>query len=158
MNLKKFGRTEQKVFDMAKPFADKINADIWDVCFEKEGAQWYLRVFIDKENGVSIEDCENLSRPLSNELDEKDPIPQSYMLEVGSAGLERKLLTEKHFLSCIGQKVRVRLIRPLNGEKEIVGVMTAFDKDSFNLNVDSENVAVRLGDAAFVKLYDDFFE
>ena len=85
MKIKKFGTTEQLVHSLAEPIAHEKGLRIWDVRFEKEGASWYLRVFIDKDSGVTIDDCEALSRPLNDLLDEKDPIKQGYFLEVGSA-------------------------------------------------------------------------
>lgn len=109
--MKKFGGTEQKVYGLAKPVADELGLLIWDVRFEKEGALWYLRIFIDSENGVSISDCEAMTRPVSKLLDEHDPIPQGYMLEVGSAGIERELFRESHFEASVGTVVRIRMIR-----------------------------------------------
>ncbi len=82
MKLKKNGATEQKVYALAAPLAESLGLVIWDVRFEKEGASWYLRVFIDKDEGISIDDCEAMSRPLSDLLDEADPIDQQYFLEV----------------------------------------------------------------------------
>ena len=119
MKLKKNGATEQKVYELAAPLAESLGLVIWDVRFEKEGASWYLRVFIDKDEGISIDDCEAMSRPLSDLLDEADPIDQQYFLEVGSAGLERDLVRESHFAASIGAVVRMRLIRPdETGQKE----------------------------------------
>ena len=111
MKFKKFGGTEQKVYDLIKPITDDLGYYLWDVCYEKEGAMWYLRVFIDQDEGIGIEDCERATAPINQILDEKDPIPQSYMLEVGSAGLERELVKEEHFEVCQGDTVRIRFIR-----------------------------------------------
>ena len=105
MKFKKFGGTEQKVYDLIKPITDELGYYLWDVCYEKEGAMWYLRVFIDQDEGITIADCERANAPISDILDEKDPIAQSYMLEVGSAGLERELVKEEHFEVCQGDTV-----------------------------------------------------
>lgn len=162
MKIKKFGATEQLVYDLAKPVADEKQLQIWDVRFEKEGASWYLRVFIDKEEGITIDDCEALSRPLSDILDEKDPISQSYFLEVGSAGLERELIRQSHFEACTGEIVNVKLIRPLEGVREFTATLSGFDKEkvrvSFPVNScgDGGEKEIPLADIANIKLYDDF--
>ena len=90
MKLKAFGATEQRIYNAVKPIADEFGFQIWDVRFEKEGACWYLRIFIDQESGITIEDCEKMTEPVNKLLDEQDPISQNYILEVGSAGLERE--------------------------------------------------------------------
>ena len=95
MKLKKFGATEKKVYDLIKPITDELGYYLWDVSYVKEGAMWYLRVFIDRDEGITIDDCEKVTEPVNKILDEADPIAQSYMLEVGSAGLERELLKER---------------------------------------------------------------
>lgn len=156
MKLKRFGNTEQLVYEIAKPIAEEIGVQIWDVCFEKEGAMWYLRVFIEKDDGISIEDCEAMTRPLDKLLDEKDPITQSYMLEVGSAGLGRKLLKEEHFEAFIGSEVQVRLIRDVDDEKELVCELKAFSKDSITVLTEEKEVEIQFEDVAFVRLFEDY--
>ncbi len=165
MKIKKFGATEQKVFDLVKEEAENQGLIIWDVRYEKEGAGWYLRIFIDKDGGVSITDCENLTRPVNKLLDEADPIPQSYILEVGSAGLERELVRESHFKASIDMPVRVRAIRDFNGEKEIVGILGDFNKEVVTIvfpaeSEDEEDVCAELSlaDVAYIKIYEDFDE
>lgn len=156
MKLKKFGSTEQKVAELTKPLADELGLDIWDIRLEKEGALWYLRVFIDKEDGISIDDCEALSRPLSKILDEKDPVPQSYILEVGSAGLERELIREKHFENSCGKPVRVHLIRPYEGERDFTGILKEFDRDKLVIGDDENNMEALFSEISYVRLYEDF--
>ena len=133
MKIKKFGNTEKLVYELVKPIADEKGSDIWDVRFEKEGASWYLRVFIDRQEGVSIDDCEAVSRPLSDLLDEKDPISQGYFLEVGSAGLDRELIRQSHFEASVGKPVRAGLYKQLNGSKEAVGLLKSFDSEKLTL-------------------------
>jgi len=159
MKMKKFGSTEQLVYELAKPIAQENGVEIWDVRFEKEGASWYLRVFIDKEDGINIDDCEALSRPLSTLLDEKDPISQGYFLEVGSAGLERELIRESHFTACMGKAVTVKMIRPIDGVKDFTAELSGFDKESvklsFPVNSGEEgngSKEIPLGDIAHIKL------
>jgi len=157
MKFKKFGGTEQKVYDLIRPITDELGYYLWDVCYEKEGALWYLRVFIDQDEGISINDCERATAPISKLLDEKDPVDQSYILEVGSAGLERDLVKEEHFEVCQGDKVRIRFIRETNGEKEITAVLTGADKEGVSVIDESGNERkFPLSDIAFVKLYMDF--
>ena len=157
MKFKKFGGTEQKVYDLIKPITDELGYYLWDVCYEKEGAMWYLRVFIDQDEGITIADCERANAPISDILDEKDPIAQSYMLEVGSAGLERELVKEEHFEVCRGDKVKIRFIRAAEGEKEIVAQLVGADREGVTVALDSgEERKFPLADIAFVKLYLDF--
>ncbi|HNZ99574.1 ribosome maturation factor RimP [Ruminococcus sp.] len=157
MKFKKFGGTEQKVYDLIKPITDELGYYLWDVCYEKEGAMWYLRVFIDQDEGITIADCERANAPISDILDEKDPIPQSYMLEVGSAGLERELVKEEHFEVCCGDKVKIRFIRAVDGEKEIVAQLAGADREGVTVVLESgDEKKFPLSDIAFVKLYLDF--
>ena len=157
MKLKKFGGTEKKVYDLVKPITDALGYYLWDVNYVKEGALWYLSIFIDCDEGFTIEDCERVTAPLNEMLDEVDPIPQQYMLEVGSAGLERELLKEDHFEVCEGDKVRIRLIRSIDGEKEICAYLVGVDKNELTIkDEDDTERVIPLEDIAFVKLWFDF--
>ena len=157
MKFKKFGGTEQKVYDLIKPITDELGYYLWDVCYEKEGAMWYLRVFIDQDEGISIDDCERATAPISDILDEKDPVPQSYMLEVGSAGLERELLKEEHFEVCKGDTVTIRFFKPVDGQKEMTVELAGADKDGITVITDGgEEKTFPLADVAQVKLWLDF--
>ena len=162
MKLKKFNGTESRIYQLVQQvFAEQNLTDsglvVWDVRFEKEGAAWYLRVLLDHmERAVNITDCETVTRPLNKLLDELDPIPQSYTLEVGSAGLERELIRETHFDACEGCKVRVRLIRPAEtGEKDITGTLKGCDREQITLEqADGTEQSLPLAGIAFVKLAD----
>lgn len=157
MNFKKFGNTERKIYDLVKPITDELEYFLWDISFVKEGAVWYLRVFIDRDEGISIQDCEAVTAPVSDMLDREDPISQSYILEVGSAGLERELVREEHFEACIGDVVQVRLIRAINGEKDIIGTLLSAGRDEITVGDDDGNEKkYMLSDIAHVKLYLDF--
>ena len=156
MKIKKYGNTEKIVYDLALPLANELGLSIWDVCFEKDGAEWYLRVFIDKPDGICIEDCENLSRPLNQKLDEVDPIKQRYFFEVGSAGLGRSLTKEHHFNECIGDDVEVTFIRPNDLGKTFIGQLTQFTKDTITVVSDTTEATINLVDVANVKLYEDY--
>ena len=118
--------TEQ-VFALAKPVVEEEGCSLWDVEYVREAGTWYLRVLIDKEGGVSIDDCERISRRLDPMLDEADPIPESYVFEVGSAGAERELKRPGDFEQFMGHEVEVRLYQPMDGRKSYVGELTAYE-------------------------------
>ena len=146
-------KTAELVYGLAKPIADELGLTIWDIRFEKEGAMWVLLVVIDKEGGVSIDDCEAMSRPLDKKLDEVDPIEQSYCLEVSSAGIERELTRDWHFETCKGQQIVGRLIRPYNGEREFAGTLLKLEDATVYLSAEDGEYAFRLNDIAVVRLY-----
>ena len=125
---------------LAEPLAQELGIEIWDVVYIKEGADWYLRVFIDKENGVGIEDCVNLTHALNPVLDSKDPISGEYIFEVSSPGINRKLSRPEHFKAYIGKDIRVSLIRALeDGTKEIEGVLLeTSDNGEFTVEISEE--------------------
>lgn len=146
------------VEEIARPIADELGLKIWDVRYLKEGSQWYLRIFIDKDGGVDINDCERMSRALDEPLDQADPIDGEYILEVSSPGIERELLKPGHFAAFIGADIMVKMIRPIEGVgKEFKGVLTAFDDGEVTVTDHSgENtVTINKKDAAYIKL-DDF--
>ncbi len=134
------GNTAEVVRRLAEPIAEQAGVFIWDVRFVKEGADWYLRVFIDREEqGVTIEDCVAVSRKLSDVLDEKDPIAQSYCLEVSSPGIERELTRPEHFEMFTGAAVVVRLYQAINGEKEFAGILQAPTEESKVVLIDIDD-------------------
>lgn len=158
MSEKKLSTTEV-VAELAAPYAEQLGLTIWDVRYEKEGASWYLRIFIDKPGGVSIDDCEALSRAIDAPLDEADPVPGSYYLEVSSPGIERMLVRPEHFPPYIGHKVTVRTIRTLEGmqQREFCGTLTGYqDGKVLVLTDDGHEVEFERKQAAFVRLYVDF--
>lgn len=109
--------------ELAAPVVAEQGCELWDVEYVKEAGTWYLRLYIDKEGGVSINDCEAISRRVSDLLDEADPIEGSYVLEVSSAGADRPLKKPAHFRQFLGAEVDVRLYRPLDGRKEYTGIL-----------------------------------
>ena len=150
--------TVSVVEGIAAPIAEELGLRIWDVRYLKEGSQWFLRVFIDKDGGVDINDCEKLSRALDAPLDEADPIAGEYILEVSSPGIERELIRPEHFEQFIGADIMVKMIRPLDGiGKEFKGVLTAYEDGMMTITDHSgENtVTVSKKDTAYIKL-DDF--
>lgn len=143
---------------LAQPVLEQLGLELWDVRFEKEGANWYLRYFIDKDGGVDIQDCTDFSRAVDKLLDDADPIDHSYVLEVCSPGIERALTKDSHYQQLMGELVSVRLIRPMeNGLREFVGTLAAKEGDNVCVVLeDGEEVSFQKNQAAFVRLYADF--
>lgn len=125
----------ERVWALAKPVAEAQQCEIWDVEYVREAGTRYLRVYIDKDGGVSIQDCENFSRTLDPILDEADPIPESYIFEVSSAGAERELKRPGDFARFLGAQVEVRLYQPQDGSKAFVGALEGYDAGDVTINV-----------------------
>ena len=121
-------------YALALPLAQQLGLQLWDVRFVKEGASWYLRVFIDKPQGVTISDCVDMTHLLDPVLDQADPIEQSYCLEVSSPGIERELSRPEHFAQFIGSPVTVRLFEAREGEKEWLGLLEEYKDDVLTLS------------------------
>ena len=154
MKLKKFGATEQRIYDLVKPITDDLGYYLWDVCYVKEGASWYLRVIIDSENGISIDDCTNVHHAIDPILDEADPIDKSYYLEVCSPGLERELTRDEHFEIMQGEKVKLKLYKAREGVKEFGGILKSGDKEKVIIeNGDTDTEFLR-SEISFIKLDD----
>lgn len=148
--------TAAVVWDIAKPIAESLGLILWDVKFLKEGTKWYLRITIDKEGGVTIDDCVNMHHAIDKPLDEADPIEQSYNLQVQSPGIERELTRDFHFEAYLGEKVWVRLIKPYEGVRDFKGVLLDYDNDSVTISPDNETeINIKKNEASFIKA-DDF--
>ncbi len=158
MAKSKGGNTVNAVWEIAEPIAESLGLQLWDVRYVKEGAQWYLRIIIDKESGVGITDCENMSRAIDEPLDEKDPCSEQYILEVSSPGVERELVREEHFLKFLGADIMVKMIRPIEGiGKEFKGKLKSADKQTVTItdHSDENEITINKKDAVYIKL-DDF--
>ena len=147
-----YSKVEQLVFEMAEPIAASVNVSVWDVEFKKEGQENVLRVYIDKEGGVSIDDCEAVSVALSEKLDEKDPISTAYSLEVSSAGLDRKLFRESDFIAYIGHQVDVKLYAPIEGLKEFTAELVGYHDGVVSLRYEKKIIDVPEDKAASIRL------
>jgi len=121
---------EAKTEALLQPITEKNGVEIYDVEYVKEGSDYYLRVYIDKPEGVNIIDCENVSRALSDALDKEDFIPDAYILEVSSPGLGRTLKKDKHLAKSIGEEVEIKLFKAIDKCKEFSGVLESFDADT----------------------------
>lgn len=142
------------VASLIKEAVEAQGVSLWDVRFVKEGADWFLRIFIDKEEGISIDDCVNVSHAIDPIIDEADPIDKSYTMEVSSPGLCRELTREEHFEIMQGEEIKVKLYKALNGSKEITGTLVSF-KDTLVIKTDAENIELDKKDIAKVYLNDD---
>ena len=142
----------QTVAALAKPIVEARGCSLWDVEYVREGADYILRVAIDKEGGVDIDDCEAISRALDPILDEHDPIPDRYQFEVCSAGLERALKRPEDFARFLGSPVTAKLYRPVNGLKEIPAVLRGYEDGRVTVDTGKETVTVEKSQVALVRL------
>ena len=151
---------EARTEELLKSIVEANGVEIYDVEYVKEGSEWYLRCYIDKEEGVNINDCEAVSRALSDELDKVDFIEDAYILEVSSPGLGRQLKKDKHFQRSLLSEVDVKCYKPINGSKDFTGIQKAIDENTLTLEMDSgkekEDVTFNRKDIATVKLTLDF--
>ncbi|MFJ8266411.1 ribosome maturation factor RimP [Peribacillus asahii] len=128
-------KVTEVVEELVTPILEDLQLELVEVEYVKEGKSWFLRVYIDKETGVDIEDCGTVSEKLSEKLDEVDPIPQNYFLEVSSPGAERPLKKDKDFQKAIGKNVYIKTYEPILNEKEFEGTLTAFDGQEVTLEI-----------------------
>lgn len=148
-------KVTETVYEIAYPIAKKHGCEIFDVEYKKEGADYVLRVFIEKEKideSVSINDCENVSRELSDELDKKDPISNAYMLEVSSPGIDRPLRNKDDYEKYLGRDVDVGLYNKINGQKTLTGSLVGYGDDYIVLMNGKEEIKIELEKCAYVKL------
>jgi ribosome maturation factor RimP len=148
---------EQKTERLLEPIVKANNFEVYDVEYVKEGGNWFLRAYIDKEGGISVDDCELVSRSLSELLDRDDFIPDSYILEVSSPGLGRQLKRDKHFDKSIGEEVEVKLFKAIDKKKEFVGILTGFDQNIITIELeDQTKMDIPRTGIAMVRLTFDF--
>ena len=148
---------EQKTEEILTPIVDEYGFELVDVEYVKEGGNWYLRAYIDKPGGISIDDCEVVSRRLSDILDEKDFIDDSYIMEVSSPGLGRPIKKEKDFKRSLGEEVEIRTYRMIDKQKEFTGILKAYDENTVTIALDDEtNKTFEKGDIALIRLAFDF--
>ena len=129
---------ESKTETLLIPIVERFGVEIYDIEYVKEGSDWYLRAYIDKPDGVNINDCENVSRALSDELDKEDFIQDAYILEVSSPGLGRALKKDKHLQKSLGEEVEIKTYKPIDKQKEFHGILKSFDTDSITISMENE--------------------
>ena len=127
-----------QIYEMVKPIADELNYEIYHIEYVKENGEYYLRIYIEKEGGITLNDCEALSRRVSDLMDEKDPIAEDYFLEVSSPGLNRTLYTEAHYKRFVGREVMVKLAKAIDGKKSIKGILKEVNEE--NIIVESDTL------------------
>ena len=138
---------------LARPVVEANGCTLWDVEYVKEAGRWYLRVYIDKEDGVSIDDCEAVSRVLSDLLDEADPIQDPYTFEVSSAGADRALKRPEHFQAFLGAPVDVKFYQAQNGQKTCTGILAGHDGQYLTLTLGQDTVTYPMDQVALVRLH-----
>ena len=142
-----------KIAQIARPVVEDEGCSLWDVEYVREAGTWYLRIFIDREDGVSIEGCERISRRLDPILDEEDPIPDSYVFEVGSAGADRELKRPGDFKQFMGSAVEVRLYRPVDGSKRFTGTLVDYQDGEVSITQGERTLRFEKDQIAQVRLY-----
>ena len=145
-----------RVSALVRPVVEEEGCSLWDVEYVREAGTWYLRVFIDRDGGVGIDDCERISRRLDPILDEEDPIPDSYVFEVGSAGAERELKRPSDFEQFLGHEVELRLYRPMDGKKSFAGTLAGYDDGNVTITVGEEALTFEKQHIAKVHLHVSF--
>ena len=138
------GKIEDAIWKMAEPLVAENGMELIDVEYVKEGAEWYLRLFLDKEGdeGIDLDDCELISRKFSDVLEEKDPITQTYRLEVSSPGIERPLKRTKDFQRFQGEKVQVKTFSEVEGKKQFIGILQETTEETVTLDVDGASIVI----------------
>ena len=147
---------EQKAEELITPIVEANGFELVDVEYVKEAGNWYLRSYIDKPGGITVDDCEVISRLLSDWLDKEDFIEDSYIMEVSSPGLGRPLKKDKDFERSLGEEVELRLYKPRNRQKEFTGILKAYDKDTVTLEMDGAEEVFERGEIALIRLAFDF--
>ena len=152
----RFEDYENRTKELIKDILDESGVELYDVDFEKEGSDYYLRVYIDKDGGVNIDDCERVSRAFNDILDREDYIEETYIFEVSSPGLGRKLKKDIHFEKSIGESVDLKTFKPVDGAKEFTGILKAFDQNTVTITVEDKDKIFNRKDIAIIKLSLDF--
>ncbi|MDO5382434.1 MAG: ribosome maturation factor RimP [Eubacteriales bacterium] len=142
---------EAKTEQLIKPIIEANNLELFDVEYVKEGSDWYLRVYIDKEGGVTIDDCQNVSREFNEILDREDYIDDQYIFEVSSPGLMRPLKREKDYAKSIGKLIDVKLYKTVDNKKEYTGILKEYDKDNVVIMVDDKEMIIERSNLAMIR-------
>ena len=151
--VRNMSKITEQIAALARPVVEEEGCTLWDVEYVREAGTWYLRIFVDKEGGLSINDCERISRLLDPMLDEADPIPDSYVFEVGSAGAERELKRPRDFEQFMGHEVEVRLYQPMDGQKSFVGNLKGYEGGDVTIETAGREIRFDKGRVALVRLH-----
>ena len=142
---------ENKVTELLENIITNLGYDLYDVFYVKEGKDYYLRIVIDKPEGIDINDCETVNNAINDILDEADYIKEQYFLEVSSPGVERTLRKEKHYESQIGKEIEVKLFKPIDKQKELIGILEEYNEKEITINLGDKNIKIDLKDIALAK-------
>ena len=149
--MSKASNYEAKTESLILPILERLQFELVDVEYVKEGSIYYLRAYIDKEGGITVNDCEVVAREMNDLLDKEDFIPESYTFEVSSPGVGRPLKKEKDYVRNMGKEVEIRTYRAINRNKEFYGLLTAYDKDSVTIDADGEEMRFEKADIALIR-------
>lgn len=145
-------KNEAVLEQIAAPICEEMGVYVYDCEYKKEGGEFYLRLYIDKDGGVTIEDCEKVSRAVNEQLDALDPIKEAYIFEVSSPGIDRKLTRDWHFEKAIGKEVDLKLFAPFEGSKALSGILTGYDHSLLSLQIGERVVRIEKGKTSSVRL------
>ena len=149
-------KIDEALETLALPVCERHGVYIYNTEYKKEGSEYYLRLFIDKDGGVTIEDCENVSREISPMLDDLTFIKDAYIFEVSSPGIDRLLTRDWHFEKVMGEKIDIKLFAPIDGSKEISGILKAYSDGNITIEANDKEIIIEKGKAASVKLAFNF--
>ena len=133
-------KVEEKICELLEDKIKNLGYELYDVEYVKEGKEYYLRIYIDNENGINLEDCEKVSNEINEDLDQEDLIKEQYFLEVSSPGVERILRKDKHLQANIGNKVQIKLFTPVDKNKQFIGVLEGFNETMLNVNIGNKQI------------------
>ena len=149
-------KLEKDIYNCLEPIINNIGYEIYDVIIEKQGKDSHLQIFIDKPEGIDIEDCEKVNNEINDILDKEDFIKDQYYLEVSSPGLERRIRLDKHYRTYLNSVVRISLYKPIDKEKEIIGTLNHFDDDNLIIMINDEEKSIERKNISKITTYYDF--
>lgn len=144
---------EEKVENLISKKVNELGYELYDVQYAKEGKDYFLRIFIDNENGIDLNDCEKVNDGINEILDNADYIKEQYFLEVSSCGIERVLRKDKHLEESIGKEIELKLFKPLNGKKEYIGILKKFDKEKIEIQDEQEINEIQRNNISLIKIH-----
>lgn len=145
-------KMEKSIYDLSFPIVNELGYKLYDVMYVKEGKEYYLRIFIDHENGIDLDDCEKVSNRISDMLDEVDPISTQYNLEVSSCGLERHLREIEHYEAAIDKNVEVKFFKAIDGQKQVEGILKMVKENAIIIETDEKEFEVKIDDVSSAKI------
>lgn len=145
-------KIERNIYDLSLPIVNELGYKLYDVMYVKEGKEYYLRLFIDHEKGIDLDDCEKVSNRISDLLDEVDPINTQYNLEVSSCGLERHLRENEHYKAAVGKIVELKLFKAIDGQKQLEGILKNINENVLILQIEDKDVEVKIDDVSSAKI------